>query len=67
MFLSMATVSLPAPANTTNLEVGPTAYFVAVAAGVVITERMLRRRDLGPVTLDLVHAPEDEGAARRGS
>lgn len=39
----------------------------AVAAGVVITERMLRRRDLGPVTLDLVHAPEDEGAARRGS
>ncbi len=53
--------------GTTNLEVGPTAYFVAVAAGVVITERMLRRRDLGPVTLDLVHAPEDEGAARRGS
>lgn len=46
--------------GTTNLEVGPTAYFVAVAAGVVITERVLRRRDLGPVTLDLVHAPEND-------
>jgi hypothetical protein len=35
-----------------------------VAASVVITERVLRRRDLGPVTLDLVHAPED---GQRGS
>ena len=50
--------------GTTTLEVGPTAYFVALAAGVVVTERVLRRRDLGPVTRDLVHAPEGEEATR---
>jgi hypothetical protein len=43
----------------TSLEVGPTAYFVGVAASVVVTERVLRRRDLGPVTLDMVHAPDE--------
>ena len=48
--------------GTTTLEVGPTAYFVALAAGVVVTERVLRRRDLGPVTRDLVHAPEGGGS-----
>lgn len=44
-----------------NLWVGaPVIYLVAVLSSVVITERVLRRRELGPVTLDMVHA-RDEG------
>ncbi len=34
-------------------------YPVAVLSSVVITERVLRRRELGPVTLDMVHAPDE--------
>ena len=45
--------------GSTSLEVGPTAYFVGVAASVVVAERVLRRRDLGPVTLDMVHAADE--------
>ena len=45
--------------GSTNVEVGPTAYFVGVAASVVVTERVLRRRELGPVTRDMVHTPEE--------
>ena len=45
--------------GSTGLEVGPTAYFVAVASAVVITERVLRRREVGPVTRDMVHAPDE--------
>jgi hypothetical protein len=45
---------------------GPTVYFVAVAAAVVVTEQVLRRRDRGPVTLDVVHAPDEvDGALSR--
>ena len=51
--------------GSTGLEVGPTAYFVAVVAVVIVTERVLRRRDVGPVTRDLVHAPEGGEATRR--
>jgi hypothetical protein len=51
--------------GATSLEVGLTAYFAAVAAAVIVTEQVLRRRDLGPVTLASVHAPEDDEAARR--
>jgi peptidoglycan/LPS O-acetylase OafA/YrhL len=47
----------------TGLEVGPTAYFVGVAAAVVVTERVLRRREVGPVTRDMVHAPEQVAGA----
>ena len=44
-------------------EVGLTVYFVAVAAAVVVTEQVLRRRDRGPVTLDMVHAPDEVDGA----
>ncbi len=47
---------------TVSLAVGPMAYFVAVAASVIVTEQVLRRRDLGPVTLDMVHAADEPGA-----
>ena len=40
---------------------GPALYFLAVIFSVVLTEQVLRRRDLGPVTLDMVHA--NEGSA----
>ena len=41
---------------------GPTVYFLAVLFSVVLTEQVLRRRDLGPVTLDMVHASEETAA-----
>ena len=50
-------------AITTHVEAGPASYYVAVASAVVITERVLRRRELGPVTRDQVHAP-DEATSR---
>jgi hypothetical protein len=50
-------------ATSTTVEAGPASYYLAVASAVVITERVLRRRELGPVTRDHVHAP-DEATAR---
>ena len=41
----------------------PVFYLAAVLSSVVITERVLRRRDLGPVSLDMVHAPDQAGGA----
>lgn len=51
--------------DTVRLAVGSMAYCVAVAASVIVAEQVLRRRDRGPVTLDMVHAPEEGEAARR--
>ena len=57
--------------TSSNLWVGaPVIYLVAVLSSVVITERVLRRRDLGPVTLDMVHAPDEAegpGIRRHGA
>ena len=50
-------------AITTNAEAGPASYYVAVASAVIITERVLRRRELGPAARDLVHGP-DEATSR---
>jgi hypothetical protein len=53
--------------SSTFLNEGPAIFLVMVVASVVITERVLRRRELGPVTLDMVHAPDEaEGAGIRG-
>ena len=48
-------------ASSTRVDPGGATYFVMVASSVVVTERVLRRRALGRVTLDMVHAPEGGG------
>ncbi len=46
-----------------NADSGPAVYFLGVACAVILTEPVLQRRELGPVTRDLVHAPDEaEGA-----
>ena len=40
-------------------------YGLGVARAVVLTEQVLRRRDLGPVTLNMVHAPEADDTVRQ--
>lgn len=44
---------------------GPALYFLAVVFSVLLTEQVLRRRDLGPVTLDKVHANDEKAAGER--
>ena len=49
--------------STDPIDPGSALYLASVAAAVVLTEQVLRRRDHGPVTLDMVHAPDDVEAA----
>lgn len=56
---------VPALGVPTDAEADVGLYLLGVASAVVLTEQVLRRRDLGPVTRDMVHAPEDDAAARR--
>jgi hypothetical protein len=44
--------------NTDPIDPGSALYLASVAAAVVLTEQVLRRRELGPVTLDMVHASD---------
>jgi hypothetical protein len=44
--------------NHDPVDAGWVVYFASVASAVVITEQVLRRRELGRVTLDMVHAPD---------
>ncbi len=61
---AVAVDSLVNSGTSSNLLVGDAViYLVAVLSSVVITERVLRRRELGPVTLDMVHAPDEVAGA----
>lgn len=61
--------ALPSNAGQESLTVDLDAalYLLGVACSVVLTEQVLRRRDLGPVTLDMVHAPENDSTPRHSS